>query len=162
MRRKDREVAEISEIKEIIKNGQVVVLGLVDGETPYLVPLNYAFVDERGQASLYFHSALAGHKIDLIKENNKCSFVIYNDLGVKATEQGRSATNYYECIMGDGTITELTDLTDKRAGAKRLLEKYGFPNLGVDDEALNKTFIAKIVINKMSGKKNKEKDDDRY
>ena len=44
MRRKDREVSEISEILKIADSAEILHLGLFDGEYPYVVPLHYGYV----------------------------------------------------------------------------------------------------------------------
>lgn len=43
MRRKDREVTELAQIEEILEKGKVVHLGMIDGDFPYIVPLNYGY-----------------------------------------------------------------------------------------------------------------------
>ena len=43
MRRKDREIVDITEILEIIGKADVLHLGLFDGEYPYVVPLHYGY-----------------------------------------------------------------------------------------------------------------------
>ena len=54
MRRRDREIKEFDEILQVILDCDSLVLGLNDGEFPYLVPLNFGMDIEDGQLYLYF------------------------------------------------------------------------------------------------------------
>ena len=48
MRRKDREVTELEAVMEIIRQCDVLRLGLADGDYPYIVPMNFGW-EEKGQ-----------------------------------------------------------------------------------------------------------------
>jgi nitroimidazol reductase NimA-like FMN-containing flavoprotein (pyridoxamine 5'-phosphate oxidase superfamily) len=157
MRREDREIKELESIIEIINRCQVLIIGLIDDGYPYVVPVNFAFDEKDKQITFYFHSALSGRKIDLINKNNNCSFTLYNDLGIKNKKNSEEVTNYYESVMGIGKIEASTDLTKKREIAKKLLEKYGYAQkITVEDQALERTYLAKIIVESISGKANRE------
>ncbi len=86
MRRKDRQVTEKEEILQIMQNCDVVRLGIKDEDSyPYIVPLNFGMEDVEGQVVLYLHSALEGHKLDLLRKDSYVSFemdrnhVLYSD-----------------------------------------------------------------------------------
>lgn len=49
MRRKDREVTELEAVKEIIRQCDVLRLGLVDGDYPYIVPMNFGWEEKEGR-----------------------------------------------------------------------------------------------------------------
>lgn len=69
MRRKNQLLSE-EESLSILINGSSGTLAL-EGEDgyPYAVPLSYTYNDGK----IYFHCAKTGHKLDLIKRNNKVS-----------------------------------------------------------------------------------------
>jgi len=54
MRRKDREVTDLS---EIMKNCDVCRLALNDDGFPYILPLNFGMAVNGEKITLYFHSA---------------------------------------------------------------------------------------------------------
>ena len=76
MRRKDREVTDLSEIIEIMKNCDVCRLALNDDGFPYILPLNFGMAVNGDKITLYFHSALEGYKVGLIQKDNRASFEI--------------------------------------------------------------------------------------
>lgn len=49
MRRKDREVTELEAVKEIIRQCDVLRLGLADGDYPYIVPMNFGWEEKEGR-----------------------------------------------------------------------------------------------------------------
>ena len=57
MRRKDREIKEISEVLDIVGRAKVLRMGLVDEEYPYIVPLHYGYEYKDGVLIFYAHGA---------------------------------------------------------------------------------------------------------
>lgn len=70
MRKSDREITDRSAIDEIIRRCRACRLGLSDEGQPYVVPLNFGY---DGHA-LYFHGAMEGRKIDVIRKNSRVCF----------------------------------------------------------------------------------------
>ena len=57
MRRKDREVSNLEEIKSIIEKCKVCHLAMVDKGLPYVIPLNFGYKIEDNLLVLFIHSA---------------------------------------------------------------------------------------------------------
>ena len=70
MRKENREIKEFNEIIEVMKNCDVCRLALNDDGYPYILPLNFGMEVVDGKVNLYFHSALEGYKVELIKKDN--------------------------------------------------------------------------------------------
>ena len=70
MRRKDKEIIDKELIEEILERNRICRIGFVDGERPYIIPMNYGYKDN----NLYVHSALEGKKIDILNINNNVTF----------------------------------------------------------------------------------------
>ena len=69
MRKKEREITDIAEIEAIIFSADVCHIAFADCNMPYLVAMNFGYCggdDKR----LFFHCALEGKKIELMKKNN--------------------------------------------------------------------------------------------
>ena len=73
MRRSDREVSETEAIEEIIKNADVCRLALANDNIPYIVTMNFGYINNPEQI-LYFHCANAGRKLEMIRKNNYACF----------------------------------------------------------------------------------------
>lgn len=62
MRRKDRAITDFDAIVKIMEECDIIRLGLLDGEFPYIVPVNFAYRTEGEQIEFYVHGAMAGRK----------------------------------------------------------------------------------------------------
>ena len=49
MTRRERQITDENEIREILDSAKVVHVGLVDGDEPYVVPMNYGYTFESGK-----------------------------------------------------------------------------------------------------------------
>ena len=75
MRRIKQQLSE-KECIDILQRQNVGTLALAkNGDYPYAVPLNYVYYNGK----IYFHCAITGHKIDIIKKQNKASFCIIDE-----------------------------------------------------------------------------------
>lgn len=153
MRRKDREISSREEIIRIIQEEGICRLAIKDEPYPYIVPMNYGIEIDKEQIILYFHSAMEGRKINLIKKDNKVGFEIDRNQGlVYDTEKG-SCSILYECIIGNGEIVFLNK--DEKIKALRLiLQHHGrgedFP---ITEAMVERTICFKLVVNEVTGKK---------
>jgi nitroimidazol reductase NimA-like FMN-containing flavoprotein (pyridoxamine 5'-phosphate oxidase superfamily) len=149
MRRKDREITDKNEIDAIIRSGNIMHIALVDGDTPFLVPVFYGFDGE----SLYFHSAKAGSKIEIMKRNNKVCFEISIDHGIiedtspcDFEAKHRTVIGLGKAIIVDNDIEKVKALDLVVAGITSKRFEYPVANL-------NRTAIFRIDIESIKGKK---------
>ena len=75
MRRKDREIQDVGDIIKIIEKCKFARIALSQNNIPYIVPMNYGYTFENNKLTLFFHSALEGKKIDIIKNKDRKSVV---------------------------------------------------------------------------------------
>jgi uncharacterized protein len=150
MRRKDKEITDKNEIEQIFKNAQVCRLGLFDGKIPYIVPLNFGYKEN----TLYFHSALEGRKIDILKNNPNVCFEI--DIPGK-TINSEKACNWGMCflsIIGEGKVLFLENESDKFTALNIIMEHYSDKSeWDYNKKMLNKTLVFNISIDTISVKK---------
>lgn len=128
MRRKDRERDEEFALK-VIDQCEYGVAAISTGEeTPYCIPLSLVRVGEE----LYFHCALEGYKLDLLRKNPKVciSFVSSNQAAEDAF------TTYFQSAVVTGTAYEVTEDADKIAALRALCEKLTPANMGDFENAL--------------------------
>ncbi len=126
MRRFKQQLTEGQSI-EILRKATAGVLSLCGADgMPYGVPLSHVYHDGK----LYFHSALVGHKIDLIRENaNACFTVIAKD-----EIHPERFTTYFQSVIAQGKIRIVEDEEDKF----RILKILGRRCNPDDEEALAK------------------------
>ena len=96
MRRKRQQLSEEESIGILQKatSGTLALLG--DGGYPYAVPISYVYHERK----LYFHSALAGHKVDAIRKCDKASFCVIE----KDDVQPEKYTTFFRSVIAFGRI----------------------------------------------------------
>jgi uncharacterized protein len=153
MRRIDREIIDKNEIYDIIKKSLVCRLGLSDNNMPYIVAMNFGFI-ESNPAILYFHSANEGKKIDIIKVNNNvCVQIDIPGELVKSDIACNWGMNYKSVIIF-GKAEIIIDKAEKVTGLNSIMKKYSGKNdYFFDEKNLNQTTVFKVVINEITCKK---------
>lgn len=155
MRRKDREITERSQILALIDKCQVMRLGLVDGDKPYVLPLNYGFEDGPDGLTIYFHGAKTGRKTDLIRANPNACFEIDCDTEFVPSDDACEWTTKYASVIGEGRVTILENPDDKRRGFDALMRHLRFPGTpSYPDAVVAKTQVFRLDIDTLSGKRN--------
>lgn len=126
MRRKRQQLSEEESIGILQKSTSGTLALLGDEDYPYAVPISYVY----HEGKLYFHSALAGHKVDAIRSCDKASFCVIEQDDV----QPKKYTTFFRSVIAFGRIHIIEDEQDKLEAALLLGNRYN-PN---DDESLKK------------------------
>lgn len=124
MRRKDREITDMLEIIKIMEECQIVRLGLSDGHFPYIVPLNFAYMVDDNQISLYVHGAMAGRKYELLSKNPYCSFEMDVPIKIDCIYEKKDVTMRYKSIMGTARADFLSGQEKQDAIDDILMKRY--------------------------------------
>lgn len=154
MRRKELAVTAPEQLDEIILACDCVRLAVPDGDYPYIVPLNFGYTRQGGQAKFYIHSANAGKKIDLFRAVKRASFELDTQHQLKTGEMACNYAMAYRSVVGRCEIAELTAAEEKAAGLQVIMAHYSdktdwtFP-----DTALEKTCVFCLTVKEMSGRK---------
>ena len=150
VRRKEREITDADEMRQVLKATKYVTVALcMDGE-PYLVTLSHGY--DQTQNCLYFHCAPEGKKLIYAKANPHVWGQAVLDFGV--TDECDYA---YTSVHFSGKLSLISDLTEKRH-AMEILVRHVSPNpeaklAKIKPEKLASTTMGKIDIAYMSGKK---------
>ena len=152
--RREFAVADRSEIIEILDKCKVVNLGLVDGDEPYVVPMNYGYtMDDNGNLAIYLHGALEGYKIDLIRKNPKAFIEMHCDI---ESFEGDIACKYgmaYASLMGRGTAELIDDVEDKIRGLEILMKTQTGRDFEITAQMVKVVSIIRINVIEYTAKK---------
>jgi len=80
VRRKDREIVDISTLKDVLKSTKYVTIALCIDNEPYLVSLSHGYDEIKN--CIYFHCAPEGKKLTYAKANNNIWGQAMLDYGV--------------------------------------------------------------------------------
>lgn len=148
LRRKDKQIS-IQEAGELLTKAEYGILSTVgaDGQ-PYGLPLHYVYKDN----AIYFHCALAGHKLDNLEKNPKVSFCVVGNTELLPSE---FSTNYISTVAF-GVASEAQG-EERYNGFLWLLEKYSPEYIEEGKKYIDKldkvTKLIKIEVLHLSGKK---------
>lgn len=157
MRRKDREIKEISEVLNIVERAAVLRMGLFDRDYPYIVPLHYGYEYKDGVLIFYAHGAKEGHKIDLIHANpNVCIELETNMEIVSAEDIPCQYGAYYASVIGRGTVELVEDVQEKIRGLNLLMKKQVGREFSITPQMAQTVQVMKITINNFSAKSRKK------
>ena len=151
--KREREVTDINEIKEILDKSMIVHIGMVDDGEPYVVPMNYGYTLEDGELCIYLHGATVGRKIDIINKNPKVFFEMECDV---TPFEGKVACQYgttYASVMGKGTAVVLDDVNDKIDGLSKFMKTQTGKDFTFDEKMVSIVNVIKITATSFTAKK---------
>lgn len=150
MRRKKQQLSN-EETEEIFRRGSHGVLALLGNEGwPYALPISYVY----NGGKLYFHCALAGHKLEAIAREPRASFCV-----VDADEViPELFTSAYRSAIAFGRLRVLENREEIIGALELLCGKYS-PGLDTTEEIekfLNSVCVLEMSVEHMSGKEGLE------
>ena len=147
--RRFRQELSLEETKRIFEEGTFGVLALCGEDlNPYAVPISYVYDGDK----IYFHSAKAGHKLEIIKNNANASFTVIDQNMIVPEKY----TTYFRSAITFGEIRILDNQEEMIAAMVKLGMKYSsdfkegiMPEIQSQMRAL---CVLEFNIERMSGK----------
>ena len=153
MTRREREVTDIEEIRGILDRAKIVHVGMVDGNRPYVVPMNYGYTLNDGKLTLYLHGAMRGRKLDVIRANPNVFVEIDTDI---VPFEGEVACKYglcYSSVMGEGVAEIVEDTELKKEALSIFMKTQTGKDFEFNDKMVSVVSIIKINISEFTAKK---------
>ncbi len=149
MRRKEKQIIEQKLIEKILEKNTICRIGFVDGEKPYLIPLNYGYNDNK----LYVHTALKGKKIEILKKNNNVCVEITDSIEIVTSELACHFGTRFRSVLCNGKIYPVIELEEKVAGLKIIMKQHtGNDDWDIPEAVVEKILVLKVEIDSMTGK----------
>ncbi|MBD5473604.1 MAG: pyridoxamine 5'-phosphate oxidase family protein [Lachnospiraceae bacterium] len=153
MRRKDREITDLTEIESIISQCTCCRIGFHDEEEVYIVPLNFGYETKNGAYTFYFHGAKEGRKIDLIKKNPIAGFEMDTNYALNEADLACGYSARFQSIIGNGVVSIVTEINEKKLGLSLLMEhNTKKQNWHFDEKMIDAVTVFKLAVKKMSCK----------
>ncbi len=153
VRRKDREITDPAEMRQVLKTTKYVTVALCKDNEPYLISLSHGYDEEKN--CLYFHCAPEGKKLVYAKANNRVWGQAVLDFGV--TDECDYA---YTSVQFSGTMVLIEDLAEKQHGMEVLVRQVSLSPeeklAKIKPEKLAKTTMGRIDITSITGKKHQK------
>ena len=143
----------MKEIISILEKAKVLHLGLVDGDEPYVVPMNYGYTMEEDRMTVYLHGALKGRKLDVMRANPKVFFEMDCDI---VPFEGKTACNYgitYASVMGRGKAVIVEDIEEKKKGLAVLMKTQTGRDFDINEKMAAVVSVIRIDVSDYTAKK---------
>ncbi len=155
IRRKEKEITNTKEIKQILQKTKYITIAMCLKNMPYLVTLSHGY--DPSIDVIYFHCAQEGKKIDILKENN----VVWGQALLDYGYQHGACNHLYATVQFKGKVEFIVNIQEKRRALTTMIEQLeDIPEKVVKDQltekAIERVMIGKIHIEHYSGKKSKE------
>ncbi|MDH5718331.1 MAG: pyridoxamine 5'-phosphate oxidase family protein [Spirochaetia bacterium] len=162
MRRKEFLITDKKILEDVINKCEWGTLALIDeNNSPYQVPVNHIWYD----STLYFHSAMAGKKITLLKKTPKVHFSMVLPLSIipsyfTDSQKACNATQFFMSVSVSGAAEFVTDLSVKSHVLTTLMQRLQaegrYQKIDPSDELYEKelkaTNLVAIKPDNISGK----------
>lgn len=154
MRRNDREISDRKEIERIIGRCDVCRLGMSDGGSPYVIPMNFGCRFENGGAAFYLHSAAEGRKIELLKRHPEVCIELDCGHQLLPAETACGYSMAYESVIAFGRAELLSDPDEKRAALTVIMRHYADrESFSFDSRMVDQVAVIKVAVSEISGKR---------
>lgn len=123
--RRSRQALPVEEGRAILHRNTAGVLSLHDEKYPYGVPISYAYEEHSGvpgalYGTVYFHCAMAGHKLEALGRNDQVSFCVIDQDRIVPEK----FTTEFRSVIAFGVARVVSDDDEKRHGLELLAQKY--------------------------------------
>jgi nitroimidazol reductase NimA-like FMN-containing flavoprotein (pyridoxamine 5'-phosphate oxidase superfamily) len=130
MHKTEREMTDFDAIWQVLRRGKFITFALSRNNEPYILTLSYGLDEENRR--LYFHTALKGLKLEILKGNPKAAGTVIEDLGYVHGE----CSHRYSSVVLFGDLYEVEDISEKKHGMFTM-----FHHLEDDPDSLNMRFL---------------------
>lgn len=136
VRYKVRECKDQKKIETFLRNSRVGHLGLSDGKYPYVVPLNYVWLNDK----IYFHGAGEGRRNQIMKENAEVCFTVCAEYGTITNPVPAKTDTSYISVMIFGEAEPVMDLEESTCVLQEMMDKYvpGYYNRALSKQHVDK------------------------
>ncbi|SMO57535.1 hypothetical protein SAMN06265379_10316 [Saccharicrinis carchari] len=137
-------------IEAIIKKCDVCFIGVVDGDMPYVLPMNFGYRNK----VIYLHSAPEGRVVDILNKNsNICvTFSTDHELAFQHPEVACSYRMKSKSVVAWGKVNFQEDFNRKKEALNIIMEQYSDKKFKYSDPAIRNVKIWEVPIDKVSCK----------
>lgn len=153
MRRRDREITEETEMRQVLDTAKVIRIGMNDGEGIYILPMNYGYTWENGELVFYMHCGMEGKKLEVLEENPKVGFELDCD---HELVEGRVPCQYgfrYGSIIGQGMAEIVEEPQEKIKALTVLMKCQTDKDFTFNERLVSIVKVIKVTVSEFSGKR---------
>lgn len=156
MRRKEKEIHDHAVLDAVLHRARVCRLAMHGGEFPYIVPMSFGYRN----ATLYFHSAGAGRKLELLQANNRVGFEAEEIAEVLPGAAACNWTMRYRSVIGTGRVRFIEESAAKIEALRIIMAQYAPGEFAFSLAQVAETTVFAVDIEHVTGKESRVGDGD--
>ncbi len=143
-------IEDRNEINEVIKACKTCYVAMSDGDTPYVLPMNFALDGD----TVILHSAQSGRMWKTIRKNPKVciNWTLGEELAWQDVRVGCSYRVKSKSVLVEGEIEVIDDYDEKYRMLKETMAQYSDREFKFSKPAVVNVGIMKVHIKKITGK----------
>ncbi len=143
------------EMETLLREETVGYLGLsMDGQ-PYVVPLNYAYVEGK----IYFHCALTGKKLDCIRANPQVCFTVARQTGRVRDHEGQDPCHVdSDSVICTGVARIIETLEERQSVLDAFNRRFRPDAEPISLERATRCGAVEIAVTEMTGRRERERE----
>ena len=152
MTKRELQITDEQEIRNILDTAKVLHLGLCADNEPYVVPMNYGYVMENGRLVIYLHSAMQGKKLDMIRRNPRVFLMLDCD---RVPFEGEKPCQYglaYASVMGRGEARIIEDVEEKKQAMTMLMKTQTQKHFEFNEKLVSIVAVIRIDVAEFTAK----------
>jgi len=143
------------EMEKLLREEVIGYLGLSMDGKPYVVPLNYAYVDGK----ILFHCALTGKKLDSIRANPNVCFTVGRQWGkVRRHEEGDPCHIDSESVICYGTARIIEHSQERKAALNAYNRSFTPDAEEISLDRAKECAAVEIAVSEMTGRREQQRD----
>jgi uncharacterized protein len=145
-----KDIIELDELEAIIKKCKICRVGMVEGDIPYVLAMNFGYEDQ----AIWLHCAKEGKKIDILKHNNKVCIEFDTDhkLFARHEDVACSWRFAYRSVLINGHALFVDDYDEKIKGLNIFMRNYSNKPFEFSKPSVDNVQIIKIPIESITGR----------
>jgi nitroimidazol reductase NimA-like FMN-containing flavoprotein (pyridoxamine 5'-phosphate oxidase superfamily) len=141
------------EMERLLQEEEVGYLGLSLGEKPYVVPLNYHYLEGR----IWFHCGFRGKKLDILKTNPQVCFTVARQTGRVREHAGDPCHVDGDSVICYGRAKVVEDMGEREIALNSFNCSFRPGAADVPLERVKNCCVVEITISEMTGRRERER-----
>lgn len=156
MRRSERQVTDLKDIRSIIEKCRVMRIGLQDGEGLYIVPVNFGYsMAGDGSVSVYLHSAKEGRKAAALYEGKVVAVEMDCSHELVSAKQPCNYSYLYQSLIGTGAPRSIEDTEEKKEALNKIMLHQSGKEFSFTDAAVEHVAVFEIPLDSYTVKQHR-------
>jgi len=149
MRKANQEITDPKILEAILNKATICRLAMVDNGLPYLLPFNFGY----NENCIYIHSAPAGKKIEVLRQNPQVCFEVEDEIATVKGEIACRWSTLYRSVIGYGKVEIVTGFNEKQQALDIIMQQHKKKKkMEFDPKEVEFIVVLKLTIESMTGK----------